>query len=192
MTNTSATGGYLTPTNIALDDSALDDFIHDVLAGITGISNELVKPGFQIDAPPRPSININWCGFSILNRRTENMPWFTQGDESGVLSTNELFDVQASFYGPNCRGFASTLRDGLQIAQNLEQIRIAGMAVTGSGDVLYSPELVNDKWFERADITINFNRNLSRSYDILSLRGVEGTFNFDGVATEDFTVGDTL
>ena len=89
-------------------------------------------------------------------------------------------------------GYAAVLRDGLQIPQNSDQLNAAGMAVIGVQDVLYVPELINDRWFERADITINLNRNLSRTYAILTLLGIEGTLFFDGVATEEFNAGETV
>ena len=83
-------------------------------------------------------------------------------------------------------GYATVLRDGLQIPQNSDQLVAAGMAVLGSEGIQYLPELVNDRWYERTDITINMNRNLARTYDILSLLSAEGTLYFDDVATEDF------
>jgi hypothetical protein len=188
---TSATGGYLTPVNVALEDNLLQDFLHGVISGVTGIVDELVRPSFQINPPLKPDIDVNWCAFSILNRRPSAMPWVTQAAENAQLSTNELFDLFVSFYGPNCAGFASMLRDGLQIPQNSEQLIAGGMAVIGAGDIVYAPELVNDRWFKRADITINLNRNLSRTYDILSLLSAKGTFYFDDVAMQEFNTGET-
>ena len=189
--NTSATGGYLVPTNTALDNHALQDYIHDVLVGVTAISNSLVRPAYQANPPPIPDLDVNWCAFSIRNRRPAAQPWTTQGDDDADLSTNELFDVVVTFYGPDCMGYAATLRDGLQIPQNSDQLTAVDMAVLGSEDIVYIPELINDRWFERADITINMNRNLSRTYDILPLLGATGTMYFNDVATEDFNAGET-
>lgn len=184
----SATGGYLLPTNTALDNSALVDYLHDVLVGVTGIGNTLVRPSYQVNPPPIPDYSVDWCAFAIRNRRPAAQPWTTQGDDDADLSTNELFDVVVTFYGPNCMGFAAILRDGLQIPQNSDQLTLVGLAVIGAEDIIYVPELINDRWFERADITINMNRNLSRTYDILSLLGATGTMYFDDIATEDFNV----
>lgn len=192
MPNTSATGGYLTPTNTALDNNALKRFIHSVLVGVTGIDNTLVRPAYQPNQPVIPDIGVDWCAFSIVNRRPAAMPWTKQGEADAQLSTNELFDVFVNFYGPNCMGYAAILRDGLQVPQNSSALNDAGMAVIGAQDVIYLPELINDRWFERADITINLNRNLSRTYAILTLLGIEGTLYFDGVATEEFNAGETV
>jgi hypothetical protein len=192
MTNTSATGGYLTPTNVALDNNALKRFIHGVLVGVTGLDNTLVRPAYQPNQPVIPDLTVDWCAFAIVNRRPAAMPWTAQGNSNAELSTNELFDVFVNFYGPNCMGYAAILRDGLQIPQNSDQLNAAGIAVIGVQDVLYVPELINDRWFERADITINLNRNLSRTYDILTLLGIEGTLYFDDVATAEFNAGETV
>lgn len=188
MANTSATGGYLLPTNNALDNHALQDYLHDVLVGVTGLDNTLVRPAYQPNPPPIPDLTVDWCAFSIRNRKPAAMPWTTQEDTDASLSTNELFDVVVTFYGANCMGTAAILRDGLQIPQNLDQLTAVGMAVIGAEDITYIPELINDRWYERADITINMNRNLSRTYDILSLLGAKGTMYFDDRATEDFNV----
>ncbi|MBL0320457.1 MAG: hypothetical protein IPP74_14375 [Alphaproteobacteria bacterium] len=188
MPNSSATGGYLLPTNTALDNNLLKRFLHGVIAGVTGLDNTLVRPAYQQNSPPITDIDVDWCAFLIRNRRTEAMPWLTQGDSDATLGTNELFDCFVSFYGPNSSGYAAILRDGLQIPQNSDQLNAAGMAVLGSEPLQYLPELVNDRWYERTDITINLNRNLSRTYDILSLLGATGTMYFDDVATEDFNV----
>lgn len=192
MPNSSATGGYLRPTNVALDNNALKRFIHGVLAGVTGIDNTLVRPSYQANPPPIPDLNVNWAAFAITNKRTVAQPWFSQGDGDGTLSSNELFDVLVTFYGPDCMGYAAVLRDGLQIQQNSDALVAAGMAVLGTTDITYIPELINDRWFERADITVNLNRDLSRTYDILTLLGIEGTLYFDDVATEQFSAGDTI
>lgn len=189
MANTSATGGYLQPTNVVIDDQALKRFLHDVIVGITGLDNTLVRPGFQANPPTRPNIDVNWCGFSIINKRTESLPLYRQDDEeSGTQSTNELFDLLVSFYGPNCTAYAGVLRDGLQITQNLEQLFAAGMAPLGTDGIIYTADLVNDRFYERADITINMNRDVSRTYDILSLLSVEGTILGSNEYEENFEV----
>lgn len=189
MTNTSATGGYLRPTNTVLDDGALLDFLHDVIAGVTGIGSELVRPSFQANPPTRPSIDVNWCGFAILNRRTEALPWSKQQDSTTELQTrNELFDLMVSFYGPNCTAYAGILRDGLQVPQNLEQLFAAGIAPNGTQDIVYLPELINDRYYERADITVNMNRDVSRTYDILTLQSAEVSMEFDNGYEENFEV----
>lgn len=184
----SATGGYLLPTTSPLDNSALQDFIHDVIVGVTGIDNTLIRPSYQQNPPPQPDIGVDWAAFAIINRKPAAMPWNTQEDNDAILSTNELFDVFVTFYGPNCMGNAAILRDGLQVPQNSDQLVAAGMAVLGFEDIRYVPDLINDRWFERADITINMNRNLSRTYDILPLLRATGTMYFDDVATENFNV----
>ena len=189
MANTSATGGYLKPTNTVIDGNVLQDFLHGVIAGITGLENTLVRAAFQPNPPTRPDIGVDWCGFSVLNRRTEALPWYQQDDENGgTLTRTELFDLLVSFYGPNCTAYAGMLRDGLQITQNLEQLFAAGMAPNGTQDIVYMPELVNDRYYQRADITVNMNRDVSRTYEILSLLSAQGTLQFENDYEENFEV----
>lgn len=191
MSNTSATGGYLKPTNTVLDGNLLQDFFHGVIAGVTGLDNTLVVPAFQNQPGPplRPDIDVDWCGFAIMNRRTEALPWYVQNDgNDGTLSRTELFDLQVSFYGPNCTGYAGMLRDGLQITQNLEQLFAAGMAPEGTQDIVYLPEFINGRYYQRADLTVNMNRDVSRTYAILSLLSAQGTLQFESGYEENFEV----
>lgn len=166
----SSTGGYLAPSTAPLDDQALMRFMHDVIAGVTGLDNKLVVPSWQPDPKVRPGIDINWCGYAITNYATENgTAWqWTDSGELYFLRRHESFDLQCSFYGPSCISYAGMLRDGLQLSQNREALYLAGMTHTGAGSIMRMPELSNYRWFDRADITLNFNREIVREYPVLS------------------------
>ena len=58
MTNTSATGGFLSPlsTPAPLEDQALADFFQQYVAGITGIAGNLVRPRWQAEPPNIPQV----------------------------------------------------------------------------------------------------------------------------------------
>jgi hypothetical protein len=50
-----------------------------------------------------------------------------------------------------------------------------GAAVVGFGDIIHAPELVNDRFVDRADITMTLRRQIVRSYPILSFLAAQGT-----------------
>lgn len=176
MPNTSATGGYLTQTSSSIDGLALRRFLQSVIAGVTGLNATLVRPMWQQNPPPIPSIDVDWCGFAIVAQRPEKGAFHEQLDAGGAtLLRHEELDLLCAFYGPNCLVNAGLLRDGLElIAQNREQLFLAGMGVNGFSDITHAPELVNDRFFDRADITMTIKREIRRSYDILHFVGASG------------------
>ena len=65
MPNDSSTGGYLSPVSSRpVEDDAFEDFIGNVVAGITGLARAMVRPRWQ-PKPPHPAITINWCAIGI-------------------------------------------------------------------------------------------------------------------------------
>lgn len=176
MPNSSATGGYLMQTSSSIDGQALRRFLQSVIVGVTGLNATLVRPMWQQNPPPIPSIDVDWCGFAIMTQRPEKGAFHEQLDAGGAtLLRHEELDLLCAFYGPNCLVNAGLLRDGLElIAQNREQLFLAGMGVNGFSDITHAPELVNDRFFDRADITMTIQREIRRSYDILHFVGASG------------------
>ena len=71
-------------------------------------------------------------------------------------------------------GFRRLLRDGLEISQNRELLYLASMAYVGASATTHVPELVNDRWFDRADITLTFRREIVREYPVLHFLSANG------------------
>lgn len=190
MPNTSATGGYLTQTSSSIDGQALRRFLQSVIVGVTGLNATLVRPMWQQNPPPIPSIDVDWCGFAIMTQRPEKGAFHEQLNAGGAtLLRHEELDLLCAFYGPSCLVNAGLLRDGLElIAQNREQLFLAGMGVNGFSDITHAPELVNDRFFDRADITMTIQREIRRSYDILHFVGASGTVTANR-DTESLTAG---
>lgn len=188
MPNSSATGGYLTQTASSIEGQALRRFLQSVIAGVTGINATLVRPMWQQNPPPIPSIDVDWCGFGITAQRPEKGAYHEQGDTDATMLRHEQLDLLCAFYGPNCLSNAAILRDGIElIAQNREQLFLAGMGVWGFGDITHAPELVNDRFFDRADITMTINREVRRSYSILHFVSAYGTILADDAASQPLT-----
>lgn len=190
--NTSATGGYLFETGAPpQNDESLRRFIHDVIAGVTCLDNELVRPGWDRNPQPIPGIDTDWVSFSIVEQRPDNEPW--QGEEDDVLCMirHEEVDVLCNFYGPNTQSFAGILRDGMYLSQNRDQLTSVGMGLVGFSATIHVPELLNDRYFDRTDITMTLRREIRREYPILSFLGVDGQINVnrgDSKFVENFNV----
>jgi hypothetical protein len=187
MANTSATGGYLLSTQTPVDDEALENFIQTVIVGVTGLPGSMVRPAFQPNPPKRPNIGTDWCGFSVSSDKVEAGYAYNELREDGLEQKQQRHEdvvVRCSFYGPNCGRYSGAFRDGLEIPQNREQLFLVGMKYAYSGAITKTGELVDEKWYRRADITATFRRQLDRTFAVLSFVAANGTIN-----TETMSIG---
>jgi hypothetical protein len=192
VTIDSSTGGYIQQTNaLPLNDAALDDLLQQLVVGITGLSGAYVRPRWQRPSgdpntpPTQPPANVDWCSIGILNQIPHDYPYqlhIGEGSGHDIQVTWETLDAMASFFGPNCRSNASTLRAGLYISQNRESLLPAGIKLREAGTVTLVPDLVNVQWINRCDLPIVFDREIVRTYPILHLESVQGGIVTDSTA----------
>jgi hypothetical protein len=172
--------GYLQPANTPapLQDNALEDFLGDVVTGITGLDrDELVRPRWQEEPPNIPSRDVTWCGIGVTDQQADtNAAVMTAQDgTSQDLVRHETLTIVASFYGPLSGEFAAMFRDGLQIDQNNEALFTAGFGLISATGPTKAPELIKEKWYQRSDIVWLSRREIRRTYPVLSLLSAHGT-----------------
>lgn len=165
MSNTTATGGYLTPTSTAIN---INHLIHDQICGILNLPNNLVRPKNQPNPPMPPSFGTDWVAFGTSQVKTSG---FAHIDDTSV-TRQENFTVTASIYGNNAEQNVRYLRDGLEIKQNWENM--SGLSLGGSISFIRVPELHNGRWLQRYDLTYTASQNASTAYNILTLEGLSG------------------
>ena len=71
----------------------------------------------------------------------------------------------------------SVFRDGFQIQQNLEALRLANMGFNGISPAIRGPDLLNQRWVDRWEMTLTLVRTVQRVYPILLFASVAGTIN---------------
>ena len=195
MPNTSATGGYLSPspTTPPLYDQAFRRFIQAVFVGITSLPGNYVRPAWQQNPPPMPDIDTDWMAFAILAYRPDANEWQDETDAPATqMQRHEDVDILCTFYGPNCTAFAAILRDGFYVGQNRTELLAEGMGLVGVSEIAHAPELINDRYFDRCDMTVTIRREVLRTYPILSLLGAYGTAianSGEQTTTDDWTAG---
>lgn len=182
MSNTSATGGYLTETSSPLGITALEDLWHDTIAGITGLSNTLVRPSRQLDPAQQPAPDVDWCAFDIM--RVSSDPWpdvahVSTGQGSDTVIDHDRYEVGAVFYGPQADTLAGLLRRGLCVWQNRSALRAVGIALQSVGDPVTVPELDSLVWRQRVDLSARFSVESRGSYAVLNLLRSTGSINGD-------------
>lgn len=175
MANTSASGGYLAPDTMIVDDDALTDIITAAVAGVTGLPGNMVRPRWQPKPPPRPAALVDWCAVGIVEDDQDDNPVVVHdglangGLGQDVLMRQESFQVLASFYGPNAKGYAKRLRDGLYISQNREQLQQESISFVSASTIRALPEQVGAQWLDRFDLPLFFRRAVNRVYEVQSI-----------------------
>lgn len=192
MANTSATGGYLTPTNpLPPDDLDLDLVFQGYVRGITGLPGTMVRPRWQPTVPQTPGPAVDWCAVGVTRTRSQDYPSIQHdGTDDGqdLYTRHQEIDVLVTFYGPNGMRYASLLRDGAYIPQNNEAVGQQGIALVEVQDAFAVPELVNQQWQRRYDLPMKFRRVIRRSYAVLNLLGAEASIQSDTGPGADVSV----
>jgi hypothetical protein len=195
--------GFVTPgTGIpfTLDDSALgfdlgaflsdpqagqslDDFMQQVVAGITGLPLDLVRPRWQPQPPNAPPITYSptagpavpcWAAVGVTRSTPLGFPAVASvalGAAAATgylrLSDQEEFDVLCSFYGERADDYAVALRLGLMVAQNRECLQLNNVGLINVSGRTRVPTLTQEQWWMRVDITATFRREVRQFYPIL-------------------------
>jgi hypothetical protein len=181
MSNTSATGGYLVPSsNGSLPGGlTLNQFIQTVLVGVSGITGSLVRPRWQAAPPANPDLSVNWIAFGVTAIAPDANA-YTQlnvGGASAKLQRQELLEVQCAFYGPSAMEIAGQVRDAFQLQQNLEALQAGNVTFAYTGDAQHIPDLVNERWIDRVEMSIFLRRQRDRTYPVLQVNSAEGTIH---------------
>jgi hypothetical protein len=185
----SSTGGYLVPTTpLPLDDEILHRRISNLIAGITGLPGNLVRPRWQPNPPQIPAPETNWVAVGVVtypsSHGTPVRRHISDGDGYDVLDDPELIRLLASFYGPNCGAYARLCRHALWVEQNWEQLAPLGLSLSDAGDIAVVGEDLNETWYRRADLPITLAQDLTRTYMILNI------LRADGVVHAQYASGD--
>lgn len=174
MTNSSATGGYLAPTNVPLSQDELEDLVRAAVVGLTGLAGALVRPRWQEHPAPVPGHGVNWCAVGVQYRRKLGQP-ATVHDPADDGSDTVMQWVQLTFlvslYGPDAPDLAARLESGLEPEQNRAELRAAGLALVSVGDPLPAPERINETWTRRVDMELIFEIEERRVYPVRNLAG---------------------
>jgi len=178
---TSATGGYLTTP--LPDNVALKRFFQGLIVGVTGLAGAMVRPRWQPNPPPMPAVDVDWCAFGITTRSPDGSAYVAPEALSAKVVRHEAMEIACSFYGPACEGYAERLRDGMQVSQNREPLLIASMGFQSTSGLTHAPELHNQRWYERCDLTLTINRETGKVCEILCFTGAIGA-----IITETLTL----
>lgn len=154
----------------------LEQFIQTVLVGMTGIDGTLVRAKWQPEPPKQPDIMVNWLAFAI-STTTPDANGFLGVTKTGRVQyqRHETLDISCSIYGPNAYDTMRLIRDGFQVPQNFDNLRVANMGFVEVGQGIHMPELINERWFNRFEVSVVLRRETQRFYPVLTFLSAHGT-----------------
>lgn len=169
MSTSSAAAGYLQPTQSPIYGDALDSLFQGAIASLSNLPGDLVRPRWQHYAPKTPPIDTDWCAVGIHNIARD---WGATVHIDEMIRHEEI-ELLCSFYGPGAMDNATLTQDNLTIEQNFTELEQAGLFYRRFDDVIPAPELINDQWLKRYDLTVYFGRAVHRTYNIESIESAE-------------------
>lgn len=177
MSNDSTAPGYLTPVNDGPTyDEALERQISRWVRGVTGMDKNSVYPRWTDPQPQIPKNGTTWCAFGITGIQEDYNPAYVQAEENTEQWSHETISLILCFYGPQGLAAATRFRDGLLVAQNNDELNRVGLTFLQQGRLLNLPELINNQWVRRYDISVDLRRKIIRQYGIKSLVDVPVQF----------------
>lgn len=170
--NDSTAPGYLTPVGAGPDyDKALEIKISEWICGVTGIDVKYVYPRWTNPQRKIQPADTTWCAFGITSQPQALNPADVQiSDDRSEQWTWEKVTVICCFYGPEGAALAGRFRAGILIEQNNAELnRRAGLTLNDAGTLYDLPEIINNQWVRRYDLTVTLSRKNVREYNIKSL-----------------------
>lgn len=136
---------------------AVEDVLHDLIAGLTGLAGDLVRPRWQPDPPKQPTPDIDWCAFGITGD-TEEAAQLIHGDDSARVHTEDLLTVLVSFYGPLAADLAKVVRRGLHVPPSRAWLRKHDLALVEIGALTPAADFVGAAWTRRIDMPLTIRQ----------------------------------
>lgn len=178
MSNDSTSGGYLTPISSGpVYDDALEQALCQWVLALSGLADGMVVPRWPPVQTVQRAADVNGCVLGITSIDPDASAAFIQQDEGvSALWRHETIECLASFYGPGGQQAATQFRDGVAINQNNEALNAINLSLCDMSALTPSPELINNQWVRRYDITVRLRRKVVREYRITSLAQAPFTF----------------
>jgi hypothetical protein len=181
-TNTSATGGYLLPTHSSPYPGGLTfkQFLQSMFVGLSGLPCDLVRGKWQPNPPKDPDIYVNWLALGLGDNAPDANAYVGVNSEGGnVFYRHEELEILCTFWGPEADEISSITRDGFQISQNRDALNSANMGFKGTSPAHRVPDLVNERWVDRYEMSVFLRRERIRAYPILTFVSASGNIEND-------------
>lgn len=169
MSDDSTKAGYLLPVgDLPPYDADLERLISRWIRGVTGLETSLVYPRWTDPQKTIPKNGTTWCAFGITTVPDGDSPAFIQSEENTEQWVHETIEVLCCFYGPLGMTVAALFKSGILVPQNNAQLNKSGLTLKHCGSIYNLPELINNQWVRRYDLSIQLRRKVVRTYNVKS------------------------
>lgn len=169
MPTDSSIAGFLAPSSEPLEDEGLENLLHDVIVGITGIPGDMVRPRWQPEPPQQPDFPSSWVAFGVQRTSHDVFSYQTMVDDGQQVQRDSVLYVLHSFYGPVSSGLCSRFRDGLDVSQNRDLLQAQGLELVEMQEALNIPALLKSVWVKRVDAMVVYRRRTVRTFPVLTI-----------------------
>ena len=167
-------------------------FIQTVMAGVSGLPGDLVRPKWQPEEPKQPDLPVDWMGIGISTSTPDANSYVgVNQSEAFVSQRHELLEISCDIYGPNALETTRLIRDGFQVPANLGALRYANMGFVEVSQARRLPDLVNERWIDRYVMSVFLRAETIRTYPVLTLVSASGTIYVPDI-TADYMLAWTV
>lgn len=184
MPTDSSSVGFLAPIQANPYDRSLEDALHAIIVGMTGITGSLVRPRWQPEPPQQPDFNTDWVAFGIVRTSVDTFAYHHHTEDRQEVDRDELLSVMHSFYGPNCHSNCERFRDGWEIHQNRDAAKELSLGLVEVQEAVHLPALLKERWVQRVDTTVVFRRRTTRQYPVLTIASAQVNLNAEQLVTQ--------
>lgn len=188
MTDSSASGVLVPAAPPApLQGQDLYRVLQQWVSQVSTLPGEQVRPRWQVEPPNLPDAGVPWAAVGIGSRSADTYPYQgnnpLDGHETGWMQRQETLSLLCSFYDIGSYGqadlYASMMRDGAVLSQNVSTLLAQGINVAYVGDLTPVPSLLKEVWQYRIDLEIVMRRQIERRYPVLSVLSATGSIKTD-------------
>ncbi len=149
-----------------------EDVIRLYLSALTGIDKTLVRKRWLNKVGKQPELGTDWIAVGVEGVTTWGTPYSDNQKIPDIQNriSQQTLKFRASFYGSNSAELSDKAREGLCMVQNNNQLKRYGLTVQSVDDeVLHLPDLQDEQWVDRYDLTFRIGRSVSREYGIRTI-----------------------
>ncbi len=169
----SAEPGFLAPSpgSAVLTEDQLDAFFQWYVAGLTGLSPDLVRVRWQEEPANAPPVDTDWIAVGVTDWQPLGYPAAAEVDDPAGEGSRRSSDhvelrVTCSCYGPHGASIARRLREAAFLCQSWEPLQLCDLAFVDAEGPTRVPTPFQTRYRQRYDLTLVVRRMAVATYPV--------------------------
>ncbi len=160
------------PVTSSQSEIQVQNVLHTLLVGLSGLDKTLVRPAYQPKPPKTPDLDVTWCAFDISDD-TEDAAQMIQGVDQAQIHTEDVLSVRITVYGPGSRDLCKQIKRGLHVPDNLVWLRRHHMALVSIGTIVRLAEEHGGTWLARSDLPLTLRIGTAATDGIIPIYSLQ-------------------